>query len=133
MRSATLVAIALLCAGCAASPPPRCPEGQQPFVSALIYFGTATPDGVVSTQAWNDFLRDQVTPRFPQGLTTWDANGQWLSKDGTLTREDSHVLNLVYHDDASNEKSIQTIVSEYKKQFRQEAVLRVTANSCIAF
>jgi len=133
MRSAALLGIALLCAGCAARPHARCPDGQQPFVNALIYFGTATPDGVVSTEAWDGFLRDIVTPRFPDGLTTWDADGQWLSKDGTLTREASHVLNLVYQDDASKESSIQTIVSEYKKQFRQEAVLRVRANSCVAF
>lgn len=133
MRRGVLVAVALLCAGCATTPQPRCPEGKQPFVSELIYFGTASPDGVVSTEAWNIFLKDLVTPRFPQGLTTWDADGQWLSKDGTLTRERSHVLNLVYHKDGANELAIQSIVNEYKKQFRQEAVLRVTADSCVAF
>lgn len=132
MSRAALFAFVLLCGGCAATPS-HCPAGQEMAVNELIYFGTATPDGVVGAQAWSEFLRDVVTPRFPQGLTTWDAAGQWRSNDGTLTREASHVLNIIHRRDAASEKAIQAIVSEYKKQFRQEGVLRVAANACVSF
>jgi len=133
MSRAALVAIALLCGACATTPQPGCAAGQERALNELIYFGTATPDGVVSAEAWNGFLRAVVTPSFPHGLTTWDAFGQWRSNDGTLTREASHVLNLVHPDDTASESAIRTIVDEYKKQFRQEAVLRVTANACISY
>ena len=126
---APLIALVLLCSGCATTPP-RCPVGRKPAVNELIYFGTATPDGVVSAEDWEGFLRDVVTPRFPQGLSTWEAAGQWRSADGSLTREASHVLNLVHPADKKSEAAVQVIVNEYKRQFRQEAVLRVTADSC---
>jgi hypothetical protein len=122
----------LLGTGCATTPP-RCAAGLEPAVNEMIYFGTATPDGVVSAEAWDAFLRDVVTPRFPQGLTTWDAAGQWRSADGSLTREASHVLNLVHAADEKSEEAVQVIVNEYKRQFRQEAVLRVSADSCTSF
>jgi len=59
MSRAALVSLALLCAGCTTAPP-RCATGQEAAVNELIYFGTATPDGVVSADAWNGFLRDVV-------------------------------------------------------------------------
>ena len=133
MSRTMLLAISLLCAGCAAVPQPRCAAHLEPAVNELIYFGTATPEGVVSPEAWSGFLRDVVTPRFPRGLTTWDASGQWRANDGTLTREASHVLNLVHPDDAASESAIRTLIGEYKTQFRQEAVLRVTTNTCTSF
>jgi hypothetical protein len=132
MPRIALLAFALLCGGCASSLGPRCADGQQVAVSELIYFGAATPDGVVSAESWNVFLRDIVTPRFPQGLTSWEASGQWRSADGSLTREDSHVLNLVHPADSASEGAIRAIVNEYKQRFRQEAVLRVAAPACIS-
>ena len=121
---------ASLLAGCATPTATRCAAGEQPSINEYIYFGTGTPDGVVSSEQWAGFLRDVVTPRFPQGLTTWSASGQWQSQDGGLTREDSHVLNLVHPDDAATEKAVQALVGEYKKRFRQEAVLRVKSQAC---
>jgi hypothetical protein len=129
MRTSLAVALALL-AGCAGQAPTRCAPGEQPAINEYIYFGTGTPDGVVSAGQWSAFLRDVVTPRFPQGLSTWAASGQWQSQDGSLTREDSHVLNLVHPDEAATEKAVQELVAEYKTRFRQEAVLRVKSRAC---
>ena len=131
LSRAALLVLALLCGGCATAPFARCPQEQQ--LNELIYFGTESPDGVVSADAWSAFLRDVVTPRFPQGLTTWQASGQWRSADGTLTREESHVLNLIHPDDAANDSAVQAIVSEYKTRFRQEAVLRVASPACVSY
>ena len=129
MHLALVAAIALL-AGCATPPSMRCAPNEQPAINEYIYFGTATPDGVVTGEQWTAFLRDVVTPRFPQGLSTWTASGQWQSQDGSLTREDSHVLNLVHANDAAIEKAVQELVGEYKTRFRQEAVLRVKSRAC---
>ena len=42
-----------------------------------LYFGTGKPDGSVVTAAeWQQFLHDEVTPRFP-GFTHWEAHGSW--------------------------------------------------------
>ena len=41
-----------------------------------LYFGLGRPKGTVSELEWQLFVRDEVTPRFPSGLTVWDAEGQ---------------------------------------------------------
>jgi hypothetical protein len=131
--SSLLVALAIVLAGCATVSEPPCGPGQESAVSELLYFGTARPGGVVTPEEWAQFLGDTVTPRFPQGLTAWQASGQWKSAQGTIAREASHVLNLVHPDDAASEKAIGEIVAAYKSRFRQESVLRVRGRACASF
>jgi len=52
-----------------------------------LYFGLSHPSGIISESQWQGFLRDQVTPRSPDGLTVWEANGQWRRPDGRIARE----------------------------------------------
>jgi hypothetical protein len=95
-----------------------------------LYFGRARPDGIVSNEDWAGFLRDVVTPRFPAGLTTWPASGQWRSEDGSLTHEDSFVVTLVHPPGGTADADVRAIVAEYKQRFQQEAVLRVRNPGC---
>jgi len=88
------------------------------------------PGGIVSSDEWAKFLSTTVTPRFPGGLTVWQASGQWQSSDGKPTREVSYVLSLIHPADAQAETAVQAIVAEYKTLFHQDAVLRVKAYAC---
>src|SRR5437870_12525549 len=115
-RVASVVVLALLLAGCASVHRHACSSGEQPFVHESWYFGTAKPTGVVTPEEWAEFLKSAVTPRFPQGLTVWQASGQWRGSDGAVIREASHVLNLVHPNDATNEKAVLEIVAAYKSQ-----------------
>ena len=128
-----LCGLAALLVGCTTVPGPSCTAGEQRSVSELLYFGTAKPKGTVSAEEWSAFLGNVVTPRFPQGLSAWQAAGQWQSADGSLTRESSFVLNLVHPEGDAADKAIQAIVAEYKARFQQEAVLRVKSYACISF
>jgi len=85
----------------------------------LLYFGTAKPDGsaAVTETEWQQFLREEVTPRFP-GFTHWEAHGSW--KD---VPEETHVLQIVHP--KGHEADIAAIMDAYKKRFAQEAVLQV--------
>ena len=124
--------LAALLVGCSTVPGPSCAAGEQRSVSELLYFGTAKARGAVSAEEWSSFLGSVVTPRFPQGLSAWQAAGQWQSADGSLTRENSYVLNLVHPEGEAADKAIQAIVAEYKSRFQQEAVLRVKSHACIS-
>jgi hypothetical protein len=128
-----LSCLAVLLTGCSTVHAPDCASGEQRSVSELLYFGTAKPVGVVSADDWSSFLASTVTPRFPQGLSAWQAAGQWQSADGSLTRENSFVLNLVHPEGEPAETAILAIVAEYKSRFQQEAVLRVKSHACISF
>ncbi|MGH6636071.1 MAG: DUF3574 domain-containing protein, partial [Gammaproteobacteria bacterium] len=61
-------------------------------------FGTAKPGGSVTSQEWQEFMNQVVTPHFPEGLTSWEASGQWQSVTGVIEREASHVLHIVHPD-----------------------------------
>ncbi len=91
-----------------------------------LFFGRNMPGGqVVSDSAWSRFLSEVVTPRFPDGLTVFQAAGQWRGADGKIEREASFVLELVHAASAAADSNIVFIMTEYKRRFRQEAVLRV--------
>jgi hypothetical protein len=111
----------------------HCKGGEQLAIQDSVYFGTGKPNGVVTTEEWADFLRTEVTPRFPQGLTVHEASGQWRGADGAIVREATHVLQLVHPNDERIDKQVTEIVASYKTKFQQEAVLRVRAGTCVSF
>ncbi len=96
-----------------------------------LYFGLGRPKGTVSELEWQIFLRDEVTPRFPQGLTVWEAQGQWLSQ-GVIGHEGTKVLLLVHPDTPAAQESVQGVIARYRKAFDQESVLWETAKVCAA-
>lgn len=132
-RSRTAVVALLLaaCTACSTLPSATCRPGQQPVVQELVYFGTQTPTGEVTREDWADFLATTVTPRFPAGLSSWQAAGQWRSVTGELVHEPSYVLSLVHPDDAATDTLVGEIVAGYKRRFAQEAVLRVRSPACM--
>ena len=110
--------------------PMSCSSEGRLAVQELLYFGTETPSGHVTPEAWAQFLSETVTPRFSEGLSTWQASGQWRSASGKIIREPSYVLSLVHPEDARPNEAVQEIIASYKTHFQQEAVLRVTSVVC---
>jgi hypothetical protein len=53
-----------------------------------LYFGLNRPAGAqITSNEWQQFVDQDVTPRFRDGLTVFDARGQWLGNDGKVARE----------------------------------------------
>src|SRR5262245_34354786 len=75
-----------------------------------LYFGLARAKGAVSELEWQIFLRDEVTKRFPNGLTVWQAEGQWQNHAGSIDHEQSKVLLLVHPDTAAARESVQSVI-----------------------
>lgn len=130
---ATIAACAVTVSACSSTYVVRCRDGDQLAVHDSLYFGTAKPGGVVSSEDWARFLENTVTPLFPHGLTSTRASGQWRGADGEIVREDAHVLQILRPDDAATEKAIRELVDAYKTQFKQEAVLRIRTHTCASF
>lgn len=97
------------------------------FARTELFFGTAKPDGVVTEEEFIVFLDQEVTPRFPDGLTLLRADGQFRGEDGLIIKEDSFLLILLYPLEGFRESSgkIDAIRRLYRLQFQQESVLRV--------
>jgi len=103
-----------------------------PQLRTTLYFGGARPHGSVSELEWQMFLRDDVTPRFPNGMTVWEAEGQWRGPDGKIGHERTKVLLLVHPDTEQARQSIRAVIDRYRKAFEQESVLWETAHVCAA-
>ncbi|MGZ8215472.1 MAG: DUF3574 domain-containing protein [Methylosarcina sp.] len=128
----SLLALALMLEACSPVSIVTCSQGERVAVQDMLYFGTASPIGVISRDKWSEFLRVTVTSRFPKGFSVWQAKGQWQSEEGEILRESSYILSLVHPDNDSSEKAVQEIIDQYKSQFRQDAVLRVRFPACMS-
>ena len=110
----------------------ECGAASAAQVRTTLYFGLARPKGSVSELEWQIFLRDEVTRRFPAGLTVWEAEGQWRTPAGSIDREQSKVLLLVHADTPAARQSVQQVIQSYRKTFDQQSVLWESARVCIA-
>jgi hypothetical protein len=79
--------------------------------------------GEVSEAQFQSFVDHEITPRFPDGLTIFDTQGQFQDSTGKVMEESSQVVSLIIEDTQANEVAINEIVSEYIDQFQQESVL----------
>ncbi len=62
-----------------------------------LFFGSASPNGTVVDDAeLTKFVDEEVTRRFPDGLTLLTGYGQFKNSAGTISREKSFVLILFY-------------------------------------
>ncbi|HJQ39004.1 MAG TPA: DUF3574 domain-containing protein [Thermoanaerobaculia bacterium] len=122
MRAAAVV-LSLVLTACATLPPPV----EHAVIADRLFCGRTIPGGgVVSDEEWSAFLSEVVTPRFPQGLTVWRAEGQWREATGVIAKEPVMIIEILHPMSAEFDRSITEIADEYRKRFRQEAVMRVT-------
>lgn len=140
MSCRSVLSAALLCAltACASLAPlpikPGDPSACGDRRLDRVLFGMNSPSGPVSDSQWQTFLAEVVTPRFPDGLTIYQAQGQWRGASGEIEREDSRAIDLVHADSAAGRQRVVEIADEYKRRFQQEAVLVISlpTRACFA-
>ena len=124
----------MMVAACTVSTAPACPEGADRWVKYQLFMGRSNQTGeVVDDAAWATFLGDTVTPRFPDGLTAFDARGQWRGSAGQIKKERTKVLVILAPPDGDGLRLINGISDEYKRRFSQESVLQVVDDTCVTF
>ena len=126
--SATLFATAALASA------PTCPVGLHRAMTAELYFGRSIQGaGEVSEADWGQFVDDQVTPLFPDGLSVSDVYGQWRNPKGTFVREQTKALFLVLTGTDAERQNIELVRDAYKQRFHQDSVMLVEQQACVAF
>ncbi|MGP4045665.1 DUF3574 domain-containing protein [Streptomyces sp. 2A115] len=99
------------------------------YVETRLFFGTERPGGgpAVTDRQFMDFVDRKVTPAFPDGLTVQDGRGQWRDAYGTIERERSYELILLYPAGRAGaaDPGIERIRDAYEKEFGQESVARL--------
>ena len=139
-RARRLVAAAVVAALAFAAAPTlggdaaSCPPGTEPFAEYKLFFGRSQGEvEVVSEADWGAFLAEEVTPRFPDGLTVLDAAGQWRDGSGTIVRERTKLLLVLAPPGADAMQRTDEIAEAYKRAFGQSSVLRVVTEACVSF
>jgi hypothetical protein len=122
--------------GKAAGDPGFCEETLhgQTWARTELYFGLSRSGGPdITDDEFRDFLDREVTPRFPDGLTLLTGDGQFRGSSGFIVRERSKLLILFYPWNPGRNRAVERIRTLYKREFDQEAVLRVDSTSCVSF
>ncbi len=107
----------------------------EPYIQTTLVFGLSKTGGVVTQAEWQYFVDSYITPRYMQGLTILDSDGQWMMRTGEVIKEDSMIVILLYEakSRAENDKNIEYIIDTYKKLHQQEAVLRIDTAAGVSF
>lgn len=105
------------------------------FVRTELFFGTDKPGPDVTDRQFRQFVNDEVTPRFPDGLTVLSGQGQFRDATGETIREGAKLLVLLYPVDSapSSSAAIEEIRDAYEDQFQQQSVLRADSRDRVSF
>lgn len=137
-----LALLSALLAGCASAPAAQPSAGEvtarlhgdaarpaqaQDWLRSELYFALAREEGdtaPMDATAWAAFLDREVTPRFPDGLSVFDAYGQWLARDqDTPGRLRSKLLVILHPDTPEHRAKIDEIRLAWKRRTGHVSVL----------
>jgi hypothetical protein len=129
------VVLAISLSGAAHAQLIECRGAQKPQHVAELIFGRSIGGRLeVSEEQWLKFLDEEITPRFPDGLTVYDAAGQWWDKaTNRIIREPSKIVLIVLPGGAGDHPRLNEIAEAYKRNFRQQSVGMVVRPACVSF
>lgn len=102
------------------------------WVRSELYFGVGEESGTperpqterIDEAQWRGFLDKEVTPRFPDGLTVFDAYGQWLFRGAPQpNRLATKVLVILHEDTPQRRADIEAIRLAWKQATGHQSVL----------
>ena len=136
-----MAGVATIFSGCAPlqSPslhPALCDTLKAPStVQLTLMFGLKRPDGSqITAEQWQAFVKQEITPRFPDGLTILSAAGQWRNpQTGDISKEPSQLVWVVSQQREDLAARIEAIRMAYKMQFKQQSVGVSVVPGCATF
>jgi hypothetical protein len=134
-RLAAAIFLALASSTIASAQTPACRAGQMPREVAELLFGRKIGDRLgVSEAQWGRFVDREISPYFPDGLTVFDAKGEWRDiVRKTIVHEPSKVVEIVLPGKPDDGAQLDRIAQAYKSAFRQQSVGIVIRGACVSF
>lgn len=121
----------LAVAGCATVEAPSCPAGQEHMRTAQLFLGGPFGAAAVGEADIRRFVDQEVTPRFPDGVTILEGGGQWRGAENRLIREARKVVLIVLPAKRDGQERLAAVRAAHRARFQQEAVV-VTQEACVA-
>lgn len=151
-KSLLIAAMLLAVTGCASHPPvsvhtkdpasstlqgDATRPAQAQWVRTELYFSVGPlegKEGVESPARWREFLDQEVTTRFPDGFSVFDAYGQWKDHDANVPeRLATKVIVILHESSAKRESDIEAIRLAYKRITGDLSVLRLSQPAAVSF
>jgi hypothetical protein len=128
--------------GCASRPEQaevRAGLGSSPtWVRTELFFGLGvhgTSSGLTEEQ-WMNWLDEEVTSRFPDGFTQFEAYGQWRPQDRPglpVTRLRSRTIVILHPDSREADQLVEEVRTSFLRRFDQDSVLRSSQPARVSF
>jgi hypothetical protein len=137
MRYAGALLFVVLLCGCASLRPHEqqqaaCPAGQERLRTAQLFFGQRVEGQPwVSETQFRRFVEEELTTRFPDGLTVLEGGRQWKGDENREIRDAAKVVLIVLPKDGDAQNRLQAVQAAYKVRFNQDSVLKVTPPACV--
>jgi hypothetical protein len=135
LRVAAGLVLVLALAGGADAQLLDCLGGQRPNQVAELMFGRNIGGRLGVNEAdWNRFVDREITSRFPNGLTMFNAAGQWRDEaTNKIVREPSKLVQIVLPGQVGDIARLNEIVAAYKTRFKQHSVVMIVRPACVSF
>jgi Protein of unknown function (DUF3574) len=135
LRVAAGLVLVLALAGGADAQLLDCLGGQRPSQVAELMFGRNIGGRLGVNEAdWNRFVDREITSRFPNGLTMFNAAGQWRDEaTNKIVREPSKLVQIVLPGQVEDIVRLNEIVAAYKRRFKQHSVVMIVRPACVSF
>lgn len=112
-----------------------CIAGFKSTTQIDLYFGRNIGEVTgVSEEAWARFLDEEITPRFPDGLSVADIAGQWKdAASGRIVREPGKRVTIIVDPTELVRRHIGDVIGRYKARHSQQSVLMTEQSVCAAY
>jgi uncharacterized protein DUF3574 len=133
LRAAAIILLAL--ASSAEAQLLDCRSGQRSTEVAQLLFGRNIGNRIgVSESAWSRFVDREIVPRFPDGLTVFNATGRWQDRAANrVAREPSKIVEIALPGTPEDIVRLNEIVVAYKSRFKQQSVGLIVRPACVSF
>ena len=88
----------------------------------------------VSEAEWSRFVDREIVSRFPDGLTVFNAAGEWRDRTSNkIVREPSKIVQIVLPGTTEDMSRLNEIAEAYKARFKQQSVGMIVRPACVSF
>ncbi|RAK69173.1 DUF3574 domain-containing protein [Phenylobacterium kunshanense] len=121
---------ALALAGCATTPKAGvCPPGQTQIRTAQLFL---TASRQLSDEEVRRFVDQEVTPRFPKGVTVLDSGPPVVGGDAVIVPGSPKVLMIVLPRKGDSYARIEAVRAAYRAKFGHGSVVVLPPAACVA-
>jgi hypothetical protein len=105
--------------------------GQKP--TAELVFGRVSNGAPgVSEAQFSKFLQQEISRRFPDGLTVVDAQGRWAPPANGAIRGPSKTVMIVLRGRTDDRDELEAVRTAYAERFHQPSALLLADQGCVS-